>query len=701
MLRHTRRLDGTTRALATTASLAMLLTIPTAALGQDDATVEPSLGPFHDVPTYRVDAARRHVMPGAAPREEPGVVWSAKLGDEIHFNPIVFDGRVYVGDYDGVMHAIDPATGETVWTYQAPAAIDHAGDAAEGTVVFFDLNGSWHAVNAATGEPRWSVEGEVGAQAISDGLVWVTMGGGTLQAFDLLTGEPGPTRKLPGDALSLTLVDGVAYFGTEDGQVGALSLQDDQLLWPPVRLLSNLPSSMAVSEGLLFASSRQPPGEPVGELLAIDAATGEVRWRFRSPDGRQVVPGAIRDGVLYVATESGGLYAFDAQTGQVRWHVDAPGSGTPVSLAGDVLLVVGLTGQVIAHDAENGAELWHVPLGGSANSGTAVSGGLIFQADDRGNLWAFGDSRLAGESRGAAIASGVAVEPFELLATWDTSTIPGLDHPVGGDFGPDGLFWFVNAGTSEVIALDPEGAVVQRWGGKGTREGEFDFLRDRTDPFSAIGGVAVSPDGSTIYVADTVNRRVQRFSPDGAFVGQFGSYGSGPGQFLEGYDLDVGPDGSVYVVDDVRNDIQRFSADGMYLQTIGRPGSGDGEMDYTGSVVLADDGTLYNADWGNDRVQAWDADGEFLWSVGTRGSDAGEFRLPADVGVDGEGRWFATDFENFRVQAFSPDNAYLGAWSSPGTTELDSVYPVSVSPDSVLYVMNPFSDRIYVLRFTG
>ncbi len=54
----------------------------------------------------------------------------------------------------------------------------------------------------------------------------------------------------------------------------------------------------------------------------------------------------------------------------------------------------------------------------------------------------------------------------------------------------------------------------------GKSEGEFD----------QPGGIAIAKDG-TVYVADQVNRRVQRFTTEGKFLGKWGEYGSKPGQF--------------------------------------------------------------------------------------------------------------------------------------------------------------------------
>ena len=235
------------------------------------------------------------------------------------------------------------------------------------------------------------------------------------------------------------------------------------------------------------------------------------------------------------------------------------------------------------------------------------------------------------------------VDVLEPMSTWDASTIEGLDQPSGMDLGPDGNLYVVNALKDQDPRRGP-----RRQGGatlgqdRGSTDGWFDFLRDPSDPFSAIGEIVTAQDG-TVYVADTANRRVQKFSPDGDFLLNWGSFGSGDGRFLEPFEVEVGPDGSVYVVDDVRDDVQRFMPDGKYVQTIGRHGTGDGEMNNTGAIATAPDGTLYNGDWSGYGVQAWDAEGGFLWSLGSRGSDPGQFTFPYDVAIDGHGRLYASD----------------------------------------------------------
>jgi DNA-binding beta-propeller fold protein YncE len=326
------------------------------------------------------------------------------------------------------------------------------------------------------------------------------------------------------------------------------------------------------------------------------------------------------------------------------------------------------------------------------DSTTAVPSGGTVQSP--------GTSPLEGKAdatSGAPEEAGVPV--LELVDTWDDTSIPGLANPGGMDIADDGTLYVANTGTNEILVLDSDGQVLRRWGEQGSGDGQFAFQRDPMDPNSAIGGVAVTADGS-VYVADAGNRRVQQFDADGGFVRTWGSYafGTEPGTFADPIDVADAPDGTIYVVDDQRDDIQHFDAEGTWLETIGEHGTGDGQLNFTGSIFVDRAGNLYNADWDNNRVQAWGPDSAFLWSLGEAGTEPGQLKIPGDVGVDEAGNIYVAD--RHRVQVFGPDRSLIGVWTAPGTTEGDELYAISVGSDGLVYVGAPFSDKIYVLRAT-
>ena len=283
---------------------------------------------------------------------------------------------------------------------------------------------------------------------------------------------------------------------------------------------------------------------------------------------------------------------------------------------------------------------------------------------------------------------------FTLVKAHGPADVEGLDVLGYIAIGPDGNLYVPNAGTSEMIVLDADLAVVQRWGEEGDGPGQFGFLRNE-DPDSALGGVDVADDG-TIYVVEAGNKRVQRFSAEGESQLTWGSPGSADGQFLDPIGVAVSPAGEVYVVDDERDDIQVFTADGEYLRTIGQKGSGDGEMQFTGNIRIAPEGTLINADFGNGRVQAWDAEDQFLGSLGSLGTGPGEFTEPQDVAIGADGTLFVVD--DSRVQAFDSEMQLIGTW--PDEPSPDHLASIALNGDT-LWVVAPYADTLYEIEVAG
>jgi DNA-binding beta-propeller fold protein YncE len=70
--------------------------------------------------------------------------------------------------------------------------------------------------------------------------------------------------------------------------------------------------------------------------------------------------------------------------------------------------------------------------------------------------------------------------------------------------------------------------------------------------------VDVDPAGN-VWVSEAGNNRVQVFSPQGAFLATFGTFGTGAGQFAYPWDVALGPWGSVLVADESNNRISRWA----------------------------------------------------------------------------------------------------------------------------------------------
>jgi DNA-binding beta-propeller fold protein YncE len=181
------------------------------------------------------------------------------------------------------------------------------------------------------------------------------------------------------------------------------------------------------------------------------------------------------------------------------------------------------------------------------------------------------------------------------------------------------------------------------WNGKKEEEGEY------LHPF----GVGMASDG-IVYVADTDNDRIQKFTSEGMFVSEWGTTGTDDGGFNLPSGIEVASDGSVYVVDHGNDRIQKFTSDGVFVSKWGTLGSSDGEFNSPSGIAVASDGSVYVADMDNNRVQEFTSDGVFVTKWGTQGSGDGEFEGPKDVTVASDGSVYVSDTDNHRIQKFSP-----------------------------------------------
>ncbi len=203
----------------------------------------------------------------------------------------------------------------------------------------------------------------------------------------------------------------------------------------------------------------------------------------------------------------------------------------------------------------------------------------------------------------------------------------------------------------------------------------------------------VNPQGITtdnagnVYVADSGNHRIQKFTPDGAFITKWGRKGSGNGEF-ESIEV-FGPfpgivtdrNGNVYVADSGNHRIQKFTSDGEFVAKWGKSGTGEGEFNSPEGLGIDAHGFIYVADSKNHRIQKFDPEGVFVKQWGNKGKGQGEFDEPKGIAIDAEDNIYVTDSLNYRIQKFSPDGAFLTEWGSLAFDGIGESYPKGIIID--------------------
>ncbi len=234
---------------------------------------------------------------------------------------------------------------------------------------------------------------------------------------------------------------------------------------------------------------------------------------------------------------------------------------------------------------------------------------------------------------------------------------------------------------------------VTEWGSPGSGEGQFD------NP----SYVATDAGGNVYVTENNANDRVQKFTSRGEFITKWGSLGGANGQFVDPQGIATDSAGNVYVADLFNFRVQKFSPSGAFITAWGTEGSGPGQFDgpYGVATDAADNVYVTDLGFGSMRVQKFTSAGAFITQWGSQGSGDGQFAGPSGIATDAEGNVYVADAGNNRVQKFNAGGAFIAKWGSTGSGEGQFNQPVDVATNSAGSVFVSDVDNHRIQQFTS
>jgi RHS repeat-associated protein len=308
-----------------------------------------------------------------------------------------------------------------------------------------------------------------------------------------------------------------------------------------------------------------------------------------------------------------------------------------------------------------------------------------------------------------------------------------LEKPTYDAVDAHGNVWVVEYADNRISEFSASGAFIETVGW-GVSNGEAKLEVCTTGCKAGIAGAGkgqlAEPDGiaiagGDIYVVDSGNDRVEVLNEKGEWVTQWGSLGTGAGQFKIPLAIAVSSTNKVWVGDSINRRVQEFSSTGTFIEAIGwgvsngkaeyqvctsscqagLKGSGNGQLSAIWGMAFAGS-NLYVADTSNNRIEEFNEKSEYVAQFGASGKGNGQLEFPTGVAVSPTtGLLYVTDTNNNRMQVFTQSGAYLTQFARAGAGNGQLQFPEgnAVNSTGEVFVVDDLNHRVekWVPTITG
>ena len=387
-------------------------------------------------PMFRGGPAHAGVATAQAPRKLTRVKWAFPTGNRIVSSPVLHAGTIYFGSDDGSVYAVDAASGRQRWKRATKGPVPSTPAIAGDRLYVVSYDGNLYAMDIRTGAVRWRFASAGERHFEARGLHgWTPSRQTFFDPFDVYLSSP-------------VVADGTVFFGSGDGHLYAVDAASGQLRWK-FATGDVIHASPAFAGGVVYVGSWD------SYFYAVDAATGKEKWRFHAgedPVAHNQVgfqsSAAVVDGVVYVGCRDANVYALDAETGAEKWRFNNAGSwvnASPAIARGRVVFATSDSSLFHMVDAATGKSVVKQQTKAFMFGSPVVAGSVVLQPVLNGILEArdFVDGTLLWEFRTEASKAN----PGWALTSDGRFNMPLLYRSASGEAAMVGLERQLSAGA--------------------------------------------------------------------------------------------------------------------------------------------------------------------------------------------------------------------------------------------------------------
>ncbi|WP_458524441.1 outer membrane protein assembly factor BamB [Onishia taeanensis] len=265
--------------------------------------------------------------------------WTVELDNPVSSGLTAVAERLYLGTRNGEVLAIDQADGTVLWRSRIPSEALAAPQPNQRLLVVQSVDGSITALERESGAEQWvyttsdpslTLRG-TGTPRVIEPVTFAGFANGRVATLDNRSGQPlweqriavprgrsEVDRLIDLDGEPLLTRDGRLYLTSYHGRLVAMEAQSGELIWE--RDVSSYLSPLLVGETLFII-------DDASHVLALDALSGQLKWRSNALEGRQLTAPAFADGKLVLGDFEGYVHLLDATDGRLagRERIDSSG----------------------------------------------------------------------------------------------------------------------------------------------------------------------------------------------------------------------------------------------------------------------------------------------------------------------------------------------------------------------------------------